>query len=245
MKTNIGGLDITALTLNQWVNLFFEEHSKGLRNRFYTSANGNVVSQYARNPDLRRAMNRAAGIDADGMSLVKASIFFSHRPIPERVVTTDFFHGLLRDPRAKGLRVFLLGGTTSENERATAICEKLYPESVFCGRNGYFTEGTIPTVLSEISYFSPDIIFVGMGVPREQIFCANNLLNNTRATWIKTCGGMFKVLCGDVKRPPIWIREHGLEWFYRCIKEPRHVLWRYATTSPHAIYQYFKHRQKL
>lgn len=184
----------------------------------------------------------ADGVDADGMSLIIASKLFSDTPLPERVVTTDFFHILCADPSSIGLKIFFLGGTQEENSLAILSCTKNYPSVIFEGHHGYFDDPV--TVIDLVNNFNADILFVGMGVPREHFFCEENLKGITSAVWVKTCGGMFRVLAGKVQRPPEWMRKFCLEWFYRCIKEPRHVLGRYMRTSPHSIYLFFKHRIK-
>ncbi len=36
-------------------------------------------------------------------------------------------------------------------------------------------------------------------------------------------GGSVDVLAGKASRAPLWWREHGLEWLYRLIREPRRI----------------------
>lgn len=240
-KVWVGGIEITALTCQEWVDLFFEDKKNRVRPKFFTSANGNVVSQYATNSRLRQIIEKADGVDADGMSLVIASRLLSDTALPERVVTTDFFHLLVRDSRSVGLKVFFLGGTDHDNSVAVSNCKREYPSVIFDGHHGYFDEPS--NVIELVNNYKPDILFVGMGVPKEHLFCDANLDKFSSAVWVKTCGGMFRVLAGQVQRPPEWMRKFCLEWFYRCIKEPKHVLARYMKTCPHSIYLFLKNRK--
>ena len=116
-----------------------------------------------------------------------------------------------------------------------------YPEISLSGKHGYFSKDEEEDVIACINDFSPDLLFVGLGVPKEQFFCHRNK-SRLNVGWINTCGGMFKVLCGDIKRPPCWIQTVGLEWLYRCFNEPRHVFIRYLYTNPYAIYLIIKSR---
>lgn len=245
-KTSIGGLQVDSLTCQEWVDLFFKQCSESTAtNRFYTSANGNVVSQYNSNARLKSIIDNADGVDADGMSLVFASRIFSKTPLPERVVTTDFYHGLLSDVRSMhGLKVFLLGGTEAENEQSIIYTKEKFPHVEVQGYHGYINETNLSDVFNKIDDFSPDILFIGMGVPLEHYFIELNRHRFKSAKWIKTCGGMFKVLSGGVKRPPAWMGKYGLEWLYRCLQEPRHVLPRYLKTNPHTLWMFLKYRDK-
>ncbi len=53
---------------------------------------------------------------------------------------------------------------------------------------------------------------------------------------IKTSGGLFNFLSGTRARAPAWMQRASLEWAFRVAQEPRRLFWRYAVTSPHAIY---------
>jgi len=80
------------------------------------------------------------------------------------------------------------------------------------------------------------------GVPREQQFIVRNRDRLIGVTWIKSCGGLYKFLAGIDPRAPVWMQNAGLEWVFRLANAPRQFFWRYAITSPHAMYLMFKHR---
>ena len=44
---------------------------------------------------------------------------------------------------------------------------------------------------------------------------------------VGTIGAVFDFFAGTVERAPIWWQEHGLEWLYRLIKEPKRMWRRY------------------
>jgi len=49
-------------------------------------------------------------------------------------------------------------------------------------------------------------------------------------------GAAFDVHAGEVVRAPAWVRAAGLEWFYRMLREPRRLVWRYAVTVPSFLF---------
>ena len=75
-------------------------------------------------------------------------------------------------------------------------------------------------------------MWVGLGKPKEQLFCLRNR-SALHATWAITCGGCFSFVTGDYRRAPRWMQHAGIEWLFRAMTNPK-LLWRYATTNPHA-----------
>ena len=91
-------------------------------------------------------------------------------------------------------------------------------------------------MIAEINDSAPDILWVGMGVPREIAFSVQNRGKLTNVGIIKTSGGLFDFLSGNSSRAPSWMQSSGLEWLYRLSLEPRRLIRRYARTNLHAAY---------
>ncbi|KAA2244406.1 WecB/TagA/CpsF family glycosyltransferase [Salinarimonas soli] len=201
-----------------------------------TSANGQVLSLAARNAAFRETLTGSDGIDADGMPLVIASRFLGSTPLPERVATTDFFHDMAKAGAERGLTFYMLGTTEAENARAIAKVRKLYPGLKVIGRHGYFAPEEEEGIAREIVASGADVLWVGLGVPREHEFVTRNLHRLAGVTWVKTCGGLFNFLSGTNSRAPVVVQNMGLEWAYRLMLEPRRLFWRYAVTNFHCLY---------
>jgi N-acetylglucosaminyldiphosphoundecaprenol N-acetyl-beta-D-mannosaminyltransferase len=45
-------------------------------------------------------------------------------------------------------------------------------------------------------------------------------------------GGLFDFYSGNIRRAPIWMRELGMEWFFRFLMEPRKRFKRYFLGNP-------------
>lgn len=244
---SIGGMQIDALSQEAWAELLVDDYranrDRSARPRFMTSANGFVLSLQARDGEFKRLLEQADGIDADGMSLVMASRWLGPRALPERVATTDFFHVAARHAASAGMSFFLLGGEERENRAAAERVQAMYPTLRLAGRHhGYFGEADESALAAEITAAGTDVLWVGMGVPREHRFIARNRDRLAGVTWIKSCGGLFKFLSGQDRRAPQWMQDAGLEWLFRLSLEPRRLVSRYAVTNCHAIYLMYKHR---
>ena len=239
----IGGIRIGTQSRAEWTCLIASECLRRRENRectlpaFFTSANGNVLSQHASSLGFRKIIDEADGIDADGMSLVFASRLVGEKRIRERCSTTDFFHDMAAAAIKVDLSFYLLGGTTEINQRATRELAQMYPGLKIVGnRCGYFSVEEEKSLVEEINDAAPDILWVGLGVPKEHEFVARNRRQLTHVGAIKTCGGLFDFLSGERRRAPRMMRDIGFEWLFRLIQEPGRLWHRYLFTNIHALY---------
>lgn len=204
---------------------------------YVTSANGQVLSECAHQPDLKVLFEEADIIHADGQPMVKASRYFCKETLPERIATTDLVHNTARMAEQEKVTFYFLGASQDVIDKAVANVKDSYPNLIFVGhRNGYIKPEEEEIVLDEINRAKPDILWIGMGVPLEQKFVSRNKERLTGVGVIKTSGGLFDFLSGRNSRAPQWMQDFGLEWAYRVWLEPRRLLWRYLTTNPHAAW---------
>lgn len=235
----IGGIRIACLTRAGAARLMVEQcleaRKMGGGPRIVFTANGNSISRAAREPAYKKLLECADMIRADGQPVVIASKF-TRSPIPERSATTDFVHDAAGAAQVRGLRFYLLGSTEDINRRAAEALQRRYPGLVIAGRrHGYFGEHEEATIVAEINRSKADVVWLGLGIPKEQIFAVRNK-SRIKAGWLITCGGCLNFLAGDYKRAPQWMQSAGLEWLHRLASDPRRLFWRYAVTNPHAIY---------
>jgi len=200
-----------------------------------TSANGQILSMCARDPDVRSLFMQADLVHADGTSLVLASQLLCRNPLPEQVATTDLFHDVARLAQNAGVTFYFLGATDAILRHAMRQSRLLYPRLRIVGhRNGCFSAAEEPAVVDAINAARPDILWVGMGAPRELAFALRNRHRLPGVGIIKTSGSLFDVLSGRT-RAPNWMPAAGLEWAFRTLLEPRHLAGRYLVANPHAL----------
>ncbi len=235
-RVRVGGLPLLVQTRADGARVIVDEalarRGRALPPVFLTSANGNVIARFARDPQFRDLLEHADGIDADGQPLVMASKLMTSDPIPERSATTDTFHDVAAVGARHGLRVYLLGGRDDINAAAADEMLRRYPGVVLAGRrNGYFAIEDEAEVAAAIVAATPDVLWVGLGVPNEQAFVVRNRARLAGVGVVKTCGGLFDFVAGRNTRAPQWMQDHALEWAYRLWLEPRRLFWRYVTTN--------------
>ncbi len=202
---------------------------------YMTSANGQVLSEYSRFAETRALFDAADLVSADGQPMVLASRLLARGPLPERVATTDLYHDVSAIvPR--GTRYFLLGSTPEEVARAAAVTRRLYPHIDLVGaHDGYIAAEDEARVVARIAALAPDVLWICMGVPREQAFVMRHREALAPVKVIKTGGGLFNFLSGSRSRAPLPLQRLGLEWAWRTIQEPRRLFRRYLVTNAHSI----------
>ena len=204
--------------------------------RLVFDINGQGVSMHATNASYRQALERADIIHADGGFVVTASRILTKNPVAERSATTDMLLDLSERAAREGLTFYLLGGAEDVNARCADKLTELYPNLRIVGRrHGYFPEEEEEDIVAEINRCAPDILWVGLGKPKEQVFSVK-WRDGLRAGWLVTCGGCFNYVTGDYRRAPEWMQNANLEWLHRMLTNPRQLFWRYLTTTPHALF---------
>lgn len=161
------------------------------------------------------------------------------------VLGIELMRELLKDAAVKDHRVFLLGARQNVMDRLLVQLETKYPHLNICGNHhGYFGKIEESQLLEEIIDRKPDILFVAMGTPRQEIWIAEHR-DELQVPVSIGVGGSFDVLAGMKADTPPWARGHGLEWIYRTIQDPRAYFKRYVTVNSWLVLQVLKENLRL
>jgi N-acetylglucosaminyldiphosphoundecaprenol N-acetyl-beta-D-mannosaminyltransferase len=237
---HVGGLPIAVLSNEETVDLFekwIAQHKAGQSPKVSHSANGEVLARVHSNPQFKADLCAADMINADGMPLVTASKLLTSKPLPERVVTTDLFQYAIRRAVKNNISFYLLGADEQEITKATQNLRQEFPTLNIVGyHHGYINEGNYQNLVADTNEKQPNIVWLGMGVPREQSFALKLKQDLTHVAVIKSCGGLYNYISGLRSRAPLWMQKYALEWLYRLYLEPKRLGWRYLTTNPIAAW---------
>ena len=185
------------------------------RNHLIVTPNPEAVMLARRNGDFLRILQQADLVLADGIGILLAARWLK-LPIPSRVPGCDITMALLA--AAKNHSCYLLGAAPGIAETARHNLQK-QGVNVIGVHDGYFDEETEKTILEEIRTLKPDILLVGMGMPRQEEWAATYL--HTLPCKVTLCiGGSIDVIAGNVRRAPQIMRRMGLEWLYRLVANP-------------------------
>ena len=115
--------------------------------------------------------------------------------------------------------MFLLGSKPGIAELAAQKMLEKHPKLRICGMNdGYFKDEA--PVIEKINAAKPDVLFVCLGAPKQEIFMKMHL-NELHVKLMIGLGGSLDSFAGTVRRAPKWMIRCNLEWLYRLIKEPK------------------------
>ncbi len=144
----------------------------------------------------------------------------------------------------KNLKVYLYGSTEKTLTAFSASIEKNYPGVDLCGIHVDRFRDATPVEdaadIEKINRSGAHIVLVGRGCPRQEVWVADHL-NKVNAAMMAV-GAAFDFHAGTLKQAPKWMQDHGLEWFYRLVKEPGRLWKRYMVTNSYFIYLFLKYK---
>ena len=197
-------------------------------------ANHNLHSLYLiqKNEEIREFFNRADLIEVDSMPL----IFWARvngRPSRRfhRATYLDWRDEFWDQVCEHGWRVFFLGSEPGVADKARERILAQWPDVQLATHHGYFDmapdSAENAAVVGQINAFGADIVLVGMGMPRQEIWILRNeaLL---KACVAFTVGGAFDYEAGVQTPAPRWLGQFGVEWIYRLVIDPPRRFHRYC-----------------
>ncbi|MGQ9919957.1 MAG: WecB/TagA/CpsF family glycosyltransferase [Desulfobacca sp.] len=168
---------------------------------------------------FRQRLQAADVVYADGASLLLAARLLRGR-LPMKITTTDLWPPVCVLAVQHNLRFYLCGGEPGLAERARERALAAYPGLAIVGVHDGFTDIFAPHTIEAINASRADIVWAGLGDPL-QAHWAWTVRPHLQAKLIITCGGMFKIVAGDLQRvSPAW-QQRGFEWLYRLCQEPQ------------------------
>jgi N-acetylglucosaminyldiphosphoundecaprenol N-acetyl-beta-D-mannosaminyltransferase len=206
------------------------EYLKGDQLKAIYTPNTEIVMAAKDDESLRNLLNKGDLIIPDGIGLIYGSRI-KKKPLKERVTGFDLSIKMLNIANEKGYSLYLLGGKDGVAKTASENIIKTYPNIRIAGyHNGYFKGSHMDekdheeemAIIEDINNVNPDIIFVGLGFPKQEIWIDTNK-DRIKGRVIIGNGGVMDILSGNAKRAPKVFQKLGLEWFYRLVKEPSRI----------------------
>ncbi len=171
----------------------------------------------------------------DGMGMLKGlELTGTSVSSQYRVALTSMIPKLLNECEQHQLSVFILGSKPDILTKALNNQKAKHPNLNIAGNHGYFDQENPvenQTVVQKINQFKPDILIVGMGMPRQELWIQNNY-QNLETLVIIPSGAIIDRLAGLVPNSPKWMSDAGLEWLYRLLREPKRLAARYMLGNP-------------
>ena len=181
----------------------------------------------------------------DGASIVKACWLVKAKSQPkERIAGWDLFVTEMESLNAKGGKCFFMGSSEQVLALIKEKAAKDYPNiTVQTYSPPYkleFSEEENKDIINAINAACPDLLWIGMTAPKQEMWAYQHWQELDIHCHVGTIGAVFDFYAGTVKRAPLWMQNHSLEWLYRLIKEPKRMWKRYLIGNSLFIWNIIK-----
>ena len=178
----------------------------------------------------------------DGVSIVKACKWIKAKSLPkERIAGWDLFvfemeklereSEELRTKSEESKIVMFMGSSQKVLDLIVKRAAEVYPHmKVVTYSPPYkteFSDEDNKAIIDAIHAANPDLLWIGMTAPKQEKWTYSHWKELNIHCHVGSIGAVFDFFAGTMKRAPMWWQEHGLEWLYRLLKEPKRVWRRY------------------
>ncbi len=236
-RVEIDGLLFDDVTMPEATARIVELAKRRDKPRYVCTGNLDHLAIAAQDDEFRKAYLDADFVVADGAPVVWLAKLRG-TPIKERVAGSDLFWTLGEASAREGITLFFLGGAPGAAEKAQAALEARHPGvkvvGIYCPPFETFaTEEEQNRIVEKVRAAKPDVLLVAFGAPKQEKWIHANKDRLGVPVSIGV-GGSFEMAAGMLKRAPVWMRNVGMEWFYRFAQEPKRLFQRYIVRDvPH------------
>lgn len=188
---------------------------------FVVTANPETLMNGCSSPEYHRLlMDEQTIVAPDGIGVVKMARR-AGCSVQERITGVDIVQDLLQFGSDRGLSAFFYGSGQETVSRLARVLRRQYPGLKVLGmRNG--SDFSDDEVFAEIRSAGPDLVFVALGVPRQEILIYRHLGEFSKGLFAGV-GGALDVISGVKKRAPRVFLDLNCEWLYRIVTEPERL----------------------
>jgi N-acetylglucosaminyldiphosphoundecaprenol N-acetyl-beta-D-mannosaminyltransferase len=189
-------------------------------------------------PEMRVALRDATLVLPDGMPVVWAAKLLGEK-LDDRVYGPELMRRYNARCAEKGHRVWIYGGRDQGSlvQLALNLRRRNPGINIVGGYSPPFRPMTAEeedALINEINQAQPDVLWVGIGVPKQELWMAR-IRERLDVPVICAVGAAFDFHAGRISQAPTWMQERGLEWIYRIAQEPRRLLPRYLYFNPRFV----------
>lgn len=220
---------VTNVNMDETVQAI-EDMIASEKKSYIVAINVDVVIKIENDSYLKEITDKADMVLVDGKPLEWIAKWHK-RPIKAKISGSDLVPILCERAAEKGYSIFIIGGKEGIAEKAKQNLERDMPGIRIVGTYappfGFEKDKKELNRINEmISNANPEILITCFGCPKQEKWIYENYQEYDAK--VSVCAGAtVDFLAGNVKRAPRWMSDHGFEWFYRFLQEPRRMFKRY------------------
>ena len=193
----------------------------------------------------------------DGVSIVMACKWIKAKSLPkERIAGWDLFafemeklereSEELRTKSEESKIVMFMGSSQKVLDLIVKRAAEVYPHlKVVTYSPPYkteFSDEDNKAIIDAIHAANPDLLWIGMTAPKQEKWTYSHWKELNIHCHVGSIGAVFDFFAGTMKRAPMWWQEHGLEWLYRLLKEPKRMWRRYIIGNAQFLWNMVKEK---
>jgi N-acetylglucosaminyldiphosphoundecaprenol N-acetyl-beta-D-mannosaminyltransferase len=225
-------LNLSIGSYCDFINEIMSLTDRDLCSEYVCVSNVHMLVEAHRNAEFRAVVNRSAITTADGVPLTWG-LRWLYGIRQARVAGMDLLPDLLSAASEQRKSVFFYGGAQDRLEQAKRYVGEHYPGipevGIYSPPFRPLTPAEEADAVTLINDSGAKLVFVILGCPKQERWMAS-MQGRINAVMIGL-GAALSILIGERKRAPKWIRDLGMEWFYRLLQEPQRLWKRYLSTN--------------
>jgi N-acetylglucosaminyldiphosphoundecaprenol N-acetyl-beta-D-mannosaminyltransferase len=223
-KIELSGKSYTALSRHSLANLISNTVESNSEQVCLASINMHALAVLRREPLFNKYYEQTNYIYLDGMPIIwMLKLLGVEIDSNYRITVLDWHEDFFELANEKNFTVAMLGGKKSVVIKACDRLSAQFENVTFLSHHGYIDNKEVPEFLISNEV---DVLLVGMGMPKEEIWILNNR-SKLNAKVIIPVGGYFDYVAGETYTPPRWSGRLGLEWLFRLVSSPKRLARRY------------------
>lgn len=218
-KEKVLGFDVCTESPKEMLENIFKSYKKQ-EQLFIVNMNPEIIIANYNNEKFKEILNEQKYQIPDGTGIVWASKK-NKGNIKQRITGIDLMIDICEKSQGYNARIFFYGSKPGIATLAKENLKNKFPKINIVGEcNGYCDE---KEVIYKIIESNADIVFVGIGSPKQENFIIENKEKFPSVKIFMPVGGSFDVISKTKKRAPNWVIKCNLEWLYRLFQEPSRI----------------------
>jgi N-acetylglucosaminyldiphosphoundecaprenol N-acetyl-beta-D-mannosaminyltransferase len=199
----------------------------------FFNLNAHALNLILKTPALAEIWNASHLTFCDGFGVILLNHLFGRGKLRHRMTPPDFVDEVYVGLHDRGGKVFFVGDEKSHVQSYALGVETRFPGLVAGWHDGFFEFGsdTEGVLIEEINAKKPDLLLIGMGMPRQELWAAKNK-ERLLCKRVLSVGALFSWGVTNRRRGPRWATDRGFEWLVRLCLEPGRVWKRYLIGLP-------------
>jgi N-acetylglucosaminyldiphosphoundecaprenol N-acetyl-beta-D-mannosaminyltransferase len=237
-RFSVLGVNVDAVQIDEVIARMRDWIENGKTARYIAVTGMHGVMEARNDARFTRVLAEADLVVPDGMPLVWLGRLRGHE-LRNRVYGPELMLEFCHKTANTTCRHFFYGGDARVAEQLVESLAKLCPGIRIAGTYSPPFRPLTPQedaeIVNAINLAAPDVLWVGLSTPKQEMWMGEHR-DRLRVPVMVGVGAAFDFLSARKKQAPCWMREHGLEWLFRVLQEPRRLWRRYLLNGTEFVF---------